>query len=63
MRVLGLDPGYHRTGYALVETHGNTYALRASGLIEGVGVMGMGGNGSIEYLIKDIIIYRSSTPH
>lgn len=33
MRVLGLDPGSRRTGYGLVEKHGNTLRCHAHGAI------------------------------
>jgi crossover junction endodeoxyribonuclease RuvC len=34
MRVLGVDPGYHRTGVAIVERQGNALKLIESKLIE-----------------------------
>ena len=34
MRVIGIDPGLQKTGYAIVEKAGNTFSVIASGVVK-----------------------------
>lgn len=34
MRVIGIDPGLQKTGYAIVEKEGNTFSVIASGVVK-----------------------------
>lgn len=59
MRILGIDPGYGRTGYGVIDAYGNRLQAVEYGLIETSPTMSIGGRLKQIYdAIKEIIEKR-----